>query len=179
MVVINFFGAPASGKSTMAAQLFYRMKSTSTFNCELVTEVAKDLVYDKNDAALSTQLYVAGCQAYRLARLEKAGIKIAITDAPLMLQPVFYKMNNCPNYEEFCDLIYGINNQYTNLNYKLPFREEGYSSLGRIHNRGQAYNVDIAINGILSKYKIDYKVIKDYDVDKVFEDIGRNLSEVL
>lgn len=38
------FGSPGSGKSTTAAGLFYKLK-TSDYNVELVTEVAKDLVW--------------------------------------------------------------------------------------------------------------------------------------
>ena len=44
--VINLFGGPGAGKSTTAAGLFYEMK-VRDIKCELVTEYAKDMTYEK------------------------------------------------------------------------------------------------------------------------------------
>lgn len=49
--VINFWGAPGSGKSTAAAELFVQMKKDGA-NIELTTEYAKDLVYSSRPVAL-------------------------------------------------------------------------------------------------------------------------------
>ena len=46
--VINFFGAPGSGKSTIAAGLFFEMKMKQ-MNVELVTEFAKELCYSERN----------------------------------------------------------------------------------------------------------------------------------
>ena len=45
--VINLFGNPGSGKSTVAAYLFSELKSRG-LEVELVTETAKDLVWDED-----------------------------------------------------------------------------------------------------------------------------------
>lgn len=50
MLVVNLYGAPCAGKSTAAAYIFSRLKMAGV-NCELITEFAKDMVYDGNDAA--------------------------------------------------------------------------------------------------------------------------------
>ena len=47
MKVINLFAGPGTGKSTTAAGLFYKMKSKG-YMVELVTEFAKDLVYQES-----------------------------------------------------------------------------------------------------------------------------------
>lgn len=41
-LVINFFGGPGCGKSTMASRLFSELKSKGV-KCEYVTEYAKDV----------------------------------------------------------------------------------------------------------------------------------------
>ena len=89
MKVINFFGGPCSGKSTAAAGLFYLMKKQK-YNVELVTEFAKDLVYEDHTMALSEQNYVFANQEYRLARLE-GKIDYAISDSPLILSNISSK----------------------------------------------------------------------------------------
>ena len=45
--IINIFGNPGSGKSTIAAYLFTALKSRN-IEVELVTETAKDLVWDED-----------------------------------------------------------------------------------------------------------------------------------
>lgn len=51
MIIINLYGSPGSGKSTAAAYIFSKLKMKGV-ECELVTEVAKDLVWDENSKAL-------------------------------------------------------------------------------------------------------------------------------
>ena len=46
MIVVNLFGAPGAGKSTGAAYIFAMLKMAG-INAELVTEFAKDKVYEE------------------------------------------------------------------------------------------------------------------------------------
>lgn len=48
MKVINLFGGPGIGKSTLAAGLFEHMKIAG-FNVELVNEYAKDMVWEQRE----------------------------------------------------------------------------------------------------------------------------------
>lgn len=43
--VINLFGGPSAGKSTLAAGVFYNLKCMG-INCELITEYPKDKVWE-------------------------------------------------------------------------------------------------------------------------------------
>lgn len=122
MLVVNLYGAPGVGKSTAASYIFYKLKSKG-ISCELVTEVAKDLCWEDNKTALSNQLYVAGNQSYRLSRLE-GKVDVVVTDAPIMLQPIYYKLNKKPREDLFGDLMYEVYNQYENINIIINYREE-------------------------------------------------------
>ena len=66
-IVVNLTGAPGAGKSTGAAKIFSELKMLG-INCELVSEVAKDVTWEHNTTALSCQEYIFGKQSYRLAR---------------------------------------------------------------------------------------------------------------
>lgn len=44
-IFINFLGEPSAGKSTIAAGLYFLMKKRR-YSVEIVTEYAKDLIYD-------------------------------------------------------------------------------------------------------------------------------------
>lgn len=51
-ICVNFFSGPGAGKSTLAAYVFSKLKMMGV-NCELVSEFAKDKVWEKNNEALS------------------------------------------------------------------------------------------------------------------------------
>ena len=90
MKVINLFGGPGVGKSTAAAGLFYEMKKRQ-LSVELVTEYAKDMVWEKRWNILDDQLYILAKQHRRIARLAEHGIEYVITDSPISLGLVYLK----------------------------------------------------------------------------------------
>lgn len=47
MLIVNLFGAPGAGKSTLAAYVFAKLKMAGV-NAELVTEFAKDKTWENN-----------------------------------------------------------------------------------------------------------------------------------
>lgn len=86
---INLFGPPGAGKSTLAAIVFAKLKMMG-INCELVTEFAKDKVWERNNEALSNQIYIFAKQYYRMSRC--AGqVDVIVTDSPLFLSPFYNK----------------------------------------------------------------------------------------
>lgn len=50
-IVVSLYAGPGAGKSTLAAYTFSKLKMLGV-NCELVTEFAKDKVWEKNNTAL-------------------------------------------------------------------------------------------------------------------------------
>ena len=92
MKIINLFGGPGAGKTTLAYYLAYRFKQAG-FRAELVGEAAREILYDRNPPAtggtaaqlLDNQLMITGQQAERIKRLERHGIEIAIADSPLFM----------------------------------------------------------------------------------------------
>ena len=110
--IINLFGEPGTGKSALAAYIFYRLKIMG-YNCELCTEFAKDMVYEKNDNALSNQSYIFGQQMQKLNRL-KNNVDIIITDSPLFLCGLYIKESDIAN--NFFNLVYDLFNSFDNYN---------------------------------------------------------------
>lgn len=166
MKVINFFGGPGCGKSTAAAGLFYTMKKAK-YNVELVTEFAKDLVYEENHKALSEQNYVFANQEYRLSRL-KGKVDYVITDSPLILSLIYAK-NYPHSFHSFCVDMFCL---YDNINIFIN-RKHDYVNDGRIQTENQAKEIDNDIRHYLREYGCRY-VIYDAGDDtpiKIFEDL--------
>ena len=101
-LIINLFGGPGTGKSTTAAALFYKLKMMG-INCELVTEFAKDITWEKNKKALACQPYVFGKQCYRIERCVDQ-VDVIITDSPLPLSILYNKDKGQKNKRAYKDL---------------------------------------------------------------------------
>ena len=87
MYVINLFGQPGAGKSTGAAYIFSQLKLRG-INAELVTEFAKDKVYEETKEVFNNQIYIFGKQYFRMSRIAKK-VDVIITDSPLLLSSFY------------------------------------------------------------------------------------------
>ena len=60
MLVVNLFGAPGAGKSTDSAIYIFSQLKINGINAELVTEFAKNIIWEHNRKALTNQIYMLG-----------------------------------------------------------------------------------------------------------------------
>ena len=79
---VNIWAGPGVGKSTTAAGLFYFLKLRG-IGVELITEVAKDLVY-QGDLADTPQSQIITRQFIRQTRVE-GHVNVAVCDSPVPL----------------------------------------------------------------------------------------------
>jgi len=165
MKVINLFGGSGSGKSTTAAGLFYLMK-TNNYNVELVTEVAKDYVWEQRTQCLKDQLYVTANQNHRLDRI-KDKVDWAIMDSPLILNLSYMPKNY---YKSFKNLSLELFESYDNINFFIN-RVNPYCEIGRLETEDESNKISLDIKNLLNKY--DYKEINgDSDaIKKIFNEI--------
>lgn len=181
MKVINLFGTPGAGKSTGAAYIFSRLKMYGQ-NVELVTEFAKDKVYEENPEVFKNQLYIFGKQSFKMSRC-KDKVDYIITDSPLLLS-AFY--NEDPVLGDiFNDMVERVFNSYENLNFFIE-RVKPYNSLGRFQTELESDQMVTPLKEMLNKYNIEYESIpgevSGYDkiVDIVLSKwVRQNLKEEL
>jgi nicotinamide riboside kinase len=125
--VINLVGAPGAGKSTIASQLFARMKWEG-YDVELVSEYAKELVWEERMETMKNEVYLFGKQHQRLFRL-KNKVQYIITDRPLILSQ-FYNSKYGDSSQEFKNIVLHEVRKYNNFNIFLH-RSKPYISKGR------------------------------------------------
>ena len=161
MKLINIFGGPGIGKSTISADLYVKLKN-SNVNCELVREYAKDLVWHERSKCLEDQVYVTAKQYHDLFML-KSKVDVCITDSPIMLGVYYNKLHSKHN-KEFNDFIFYLHNTFKNQLNVLLKRKKKYNVKGRIQTEDEAIKIDNEIELLLKQYNIPYIELDGDDI---------------
>ena len=176
MKVINLWGGPGIGKSTTAAGLFYAMKQQQ-LNVELVTEYAKDAVWERRQNLFDDQIYIFAKQQRRIARLKGHGIDWVITDSPI---PTGLIYANLKEYgPSFPNLVMEVFNQYINYNFLLS-RNWKYNPIGRNQkNEDEATVFDRKVESLLNAWQLDFEHITagETAVDYIMNNVVNSKSE--
>jgi hypothetical protein len=143
--IINLFGGPCIGKSTMAAELFSNMKKRN-YNVELVTEYAKDAVWEERFNVLTDQLYIMAKQNRRINVLVDK-VDYIITDSPILLGAIYTED------EDIIKLAIKLHEKHKSINFRLK-RKPRYSKIGRAHNKEEALQIDAKIDVLLLDYNV-------------------------
>lgn len=159
MLVINLFGTPGAGKSTGAAYVFSQLKMQG-INAELITEFAKDKVWENNEEVFKNQAYLFGKQSYKISRC-KDKVECIITDSPLPLS-IFYNNDEVLG-EDFNKTVLNVFNSYDNLNYLLT-RTKPYNPAGRHQTEEESDQLKAPMVSLLNDRNIPYTEITG-DVD--------------
>ena len=156
--IINFFGGPGCGKSTTAAALFTLLKLHDGIHCELVTEYAKDLVWEERHKTFENQFYLFAKQQHRVWRVADK-VDFTITDSPLLLSNIYSEHYNryCAN-ATFYDYVLTEFNRYNNINFFIE-RKKKYTDAGRNESKQEAQIIDKKIKDYLHTHDIKYTSI--------------------
>jgi len=151
--IINLYGGPGVGKSTVAAELFSLMKKEN-YNVEFVTEYVKELTYEGRYNVLDQdQLYVFAKQHRKILRLRNK-VDFVISDSPLLLSIVYSELNpyNIHDHSIFEKLVFNINEQYENIDILLLRNEEyDYKQEGRYQDKEGVLFADKAIKKVIDR----------------------------
>ena len=158
--VINLYGGPCCGKSTVAAGLFYELKCKG-IECEMTGEYAKDKTWDENHKILNHQPFIFGQQLHRIWRLNNK-VQFIICDSPILLS-IIYSKENSDLFERFIVEQY---NKYNNINFILD-RTVKYDVVGRNETEEEAIKLDNNLVHIMDKYNINYTLVTGDSKNKV------------
>jgi ABC-type oligopeptide transport system ATPase subunit len=150
--IINLFGGPGTGKSTIAALVFGELKKKG-YEIELVTEYAKDKVWEESYKTLENQIYVFGKQLHRIWRI-KNKVNFIITDSPILLSIIYDKEKN----DNLKRLVLDVHNNFNNINILIK-RDTIYNPNGRFQNEIEAKLIDKQIMNLLKNNSIDFHEI--------------------
>lgn len=173
-IIVNLFGAPGAGKSTGAAYIFSKIKMAGV-NAELVTEFAKDKVWEESKEVFNNQIYIFGKQSFKISRVMNK-VDVIITDSPIILSS-FYNSDEMIQ-EELDALVMKTFNSYNNMNYFIE-RVKPYQEKGRFQTEEESDQIADEVSILLDEKEVDYEVIAgdtegyDYIVKQILHKLGK------
>ena len=152
-ILINIFGGPGCGKSTLAAGLFAELKMRGV-SAELIQEKAKELAWltDDSPSKYSIQPLLHAEQLYRQAIVD-GKVKYIITDSPALLSGV-YDDTRGYGTDDFKKYAMQEHLRHPRINI-LMHRTVPYDESGRHEGAAEAILVDDAIFGLLRTMQED------------------------
>ena len=171
-IIVNLVGTPGAGKSTGCAYIFSKLKMAGV-NAELVTEFAKDKVWENNNSALDDQLYIFAKQHYKINRCADK-VDVIITDSPLLLS-ILYNRNQVYG-EELNKLISKVYNSYKNMTYLIT-RVKKYNPAGRIQTEKEADKLKEPLVDLLNQYNCKFSE-KTGEISSYDEIVAEILAEL-
>jgi len=162
--IINLFGGPGIGKSSIAAGLTYKLKKQH-ITCDNPYEFPKLLAWDENHSAIRDQLFVLANQHRGIVK-SYGKVDYIILDSPILLSLVYknvYKSNQYPATlygDSFDKMVLDIYNQYENINILLDRGNGNHNESERYQNLEESRILNESIENVLIQNNIQYYRIK-------------------
>ena len=157
--VINLFGGPGAGKSTISSGLFYEFK-IKDIPCDNPYEFPKQVAWEDNLSQITDQLYILANQHRGLVR-SYGKVDFIILDSPLLLS-LLYKNGYTGDYpakfygDSFDHMVLDLFNSYDNINIFLERPEKEFQVEGRFQDQDESLMLDNKLKDILYMYNIPY-----------------------
>lgn len=171
MILVNLYGGPGAGKSTLRAEIFKRLKVAGV-NCEEVPEAAKRYTWEKRYTALACQPYLFGKQLHETEALV-GQVDVVITDSPLMLCCLYADLSPRSYPESFKTAMIDIAKSFTTMDYMIE-RVMPYQHEGRGQSSEDADNIGRRCKELLTANDIPFSVFPG-DVDVSGEPIANEI----
>lgn len=173
-IIVNLFGQPGAGKSTGAAYIFSQLKLAGV-DVELITEFAKDKVWEENAEVFKNQAYIFGKQFFKLSRCD-GKVGVLVTDSPLPLSILYNHEEHLT--ENFNRTVMDVFNSFHNMNYLLT-RVKPYNPNGRHQTEKESDKLGEEIIKLLRDRGISYEEATGdtSGYDKIIKDILYTLNK--
>jgi len=174
--VINLFAGPGAGKSTSTWEIASALKLKG-LNAEVVSEYAKELVYDENfqllDGSLKSQKAILTEQRKRIDRLI-GKVDVIVTDAPLLLNSIYLAQSDIEYYKNVLD----IYNSYDNINVFVNRTNMKYETRGRTQSLDESMLLDTKIKNLLLDNNLEYFSCNKFTAKDIVNKLNLNQGDI-
>ena len=182
-MLVNMFGAPSSGKSTIAANVFARLK-TDGIPAEFISERAREVIAKFKFKKIKTmsdemQLEILEAQYHAETYFKHSTDYPVIADSSTLLTLAYGTESFFQKYGDRVQTL--VNNIVSEMDvvFYLPLRDSVQDDPNRIHNYEQCLEVDAKIRNILNTYLKDQPHIKIIELTGGIQEMTDKVLSVL
>ncbi len=173
---ICLYGGPGSGKSTLSAWLFAKLKQKS-LNIEFVEEYIKFWALTDKVPVTFDQVYIFGKQIYKEFNILRRGVRAIIAEAPLLLNTYYAKKLGMPGWENLRNIAMDFEENYPAIHICLGRLNSTYQNLGRYYTVEESYIIDKEIEEMLTAEIKDFVSFNVQNQDLILEHICEKIDE--
>lgn len=171
--VINLYGEPSSGKSTLATEIFFNIKRLG-YSTEIVREIIKEWAWTGRKISAFDQFYITATQA-QLESLLYGKVDFIITDSPMLMGSFYEKYYHkdsiaLPACLKLIQRAESLGVTFHNFVLK---RNKPYETEGRYETEEQASQIGEFIRQQLKVLGIQYEYVELPDEIKAANIIAR------
>lgn len=166
-ILVNFIGQPSSGKTSLSAKLFARLKEMN-LNVEYSPEYVKSWCYENKRVDKYGQYTIFGEEVRQQSRLFNV-VDIAISDSPVMLTGFYnFYYNGDNSLSGACHGFYkkAEEDKVQVVNFFLP-RKKKYVAKGRYQTQEEADALAFQLKEWLNKEGYEYAVLECPDKERI------------
>lgn len=170
--IINFFGAPGSGKTTAAAEAFVHAKKKG-YSAHLVLEYVTELILQGNLEAVKNQKMLFEEQQRRI-NIAYPKTDFIMVDSPLLLGIVYQRHWNKVSDTAFEKQVLDTHKLYNQTNVLLKYNPKYYSQKGRVTSMQDSFAIEQLIKTVLQETQTPFVEINDMEelencIDNIIE----------
>ena len=161
--LINLFGGPGIGKSSIANGITYKLKKKH-ISCNNPYEFPKRLAWDHNIPAISDQLYVFANQHRGIAECY-GKVDYIVIDSPILFSTIYHRYYTKGYPAEFYkqpfhDFVIALHNKYDSVNILLERSEGSHNEKERYQDLEESIAIDNLCKEVLDEVGNPYHTIK-------------------
>ncbi|AHE95065.1 TPA: AAA family ATPase [Campylobacter fetus subsp. venerealis] len=172
-LVINIYGSPGAGKSTLAKNLKKYMRE-KRIDVGLISEFATELIENNQKEKLKDQPYVTKGQMLNITRVLKKH-DIAISDSPIELGKFYCDPRDEQRTNE---LIKKCKNMYKSINFFLKLDEQAkqdYTMERRVHTYAQSKKLqEEMLSSLILNDKTSIIIYRSTPIKEIFKMIEKS-----
>ena len=162
-IVVNLFGGPGIGKSSIAAGITYKLKKKH-ISCNNPYEFPKTLAWDNNTPAIKDQLFVFANQHRGIAQ-SYGKVDYIIVDSPILFSKIYHSYYTKGYPAEFYgdlfhQMVLDLHKKYQSINILLERAEGIHNDEERFQNYEESLDIDKLCKKVLVENNIPYHTVK-------------------
>lgn len=170
--VINIFGCPKAGKTTIMSGVFCLLK-LHDIQCEIAPDYPKEIMWEKRFSLLSDkQYYIFAKQLKRIEELYEH-TDIVLTDSPLLINLVYNKEKN----NALHGLVIEENKKYNNINYFIKRTRPIVYGCFKLKTEAQIITIEKDIEKMLKGVEHKKLLQTPETINTIFLDIMKMLNK--